>query len=161
VILQEFDLEFERTMSKKYLVFAELICDLPSNETKNVAEDSLPNESLFLISYDDVWYGYIIIYLHTQTFWPDLSSTNHRHIRYQARQYIILDDTLYLHGVDFIFQRCLTYNEVEKCLNDCHSGACGGHMSRYATVESIFVLPQTILFPLYLPFLLHFIPYFS
>jgi hypothetical protein len=68
VILQEFDLYFERAKSKKYLVFVELICDLPSTETKFMAEDSLPDESLFLISFDDAWYGNIIIYLQTQTF---------------------------------------------------------------------------------------------
>jgi hypothetical protein len=68
VILQEFDLEFERAKSKKSLVFFELICDLPYSEMGNVVEDSLPNESLFLISSDDLWYGDIIIYLQTQTF---------------------------------------------------------------------------------------------
>jgi hypothetical protein len=54
VILLEFDLEFERAKSKKYLVFVKLICDLPSTETKTVAEDSFPDESLFLISLDDI-----------------------------------------------------------------------------------------------------------
>jgi hypothetical protein len=34
VILQEFDLEFEKSKSKKNLVFVELICDLPSADTK-------------------------------------------------------------------------------------------------------------------------------
>jgi hypothetical protein len=82
VFLQEFDLEFECAKSKKSLVFSELICDLPSTDTTNVAEDSLPDESLFFISFDDVWYGDIIIYLQNQTFWMDLSSTNHRCIRY-------------------------------------------------------------------------------
>ena len=47
VILQEFDLEFDRTKSKKLLVFAEMICDFPHSATKNVAIDSLPDESLF------------------------------------------------------------------------------------------------------------------
>jgi len=56
MILQEFDLEFERAKSKKSLVFVELICDLPYSETKNVVANSLPNESLFLISSDDLWY---------------------------------------------------------------------------------------------------------
>jgi hypothetical protein len=65
VILQEFDLEFERDKSKKSLVFVELICDLPCFETENVAADSLPDESIFLISFDDLWYGDIIIYLQT------------------------------------------------------------------------------------------------
>jgi hypothetical protein len=103
VILQEFDLEFECTKSKKYLVFVELICDLPSTKTRNVVKDSLPDESLFLINSDDIWYEEIIIYLQTQTFQPNLSSTDHRRIRYQARQYIILGDTLYPHGIDSIF----------------------------------------------------------
>jgi hypothetical protein len=85
VILQKFDLEFECAKSKKSLVFAELICDLPSTETENVTKDSLPEQSLFLISSNDVWYGDIIIYLHTQTFQHDLSNIDHRCIRYQAR----------------------------------------------------------------------------
>jgi hypothetical protein len=33
MILQEFDLEFERAKSKKSLVFAGLICDFPYSET--------------------------------------------------------------------------------------------------------------------------------
>jgi hypothetical protein len=68
-----------------------------------VAEDSLLDESIFLISSYDIWYGDIIIYLQTQTFRPDLSSTDLLHIRYQARQYIILGDTLYLRGIDSKF----------------------------------------------------------
>jgi hypothetical protein len=68
-------LEFDRAMSKKSLVFVELICDFPQSATKNVAVDSLPDESLFLISNDDLWYEDIIIYLQTQTFQPTLAST--------------------------------------------------------------------------------------
>jgi hypothetical protein len=68
VILHEFDLEFECTKSKKSLVFAELICDFPHSATENVVADSLPDESLFLISTDDLWYGDTIIYLQTKTF---------------------------------------------------------------------------------------------
>jgi hypothetical protein len=137
VILQEFDLEFDRATSKKSLVFAELICDFPHPATENVAVGSLPDESLFLISTDDIWYGDIIIYLQTQTFRPALSSTERRRVRYQARQYIILGDTLYRRGIDSVFRRCLTFDEAEKALNDCHSGACGGHMSGYATAQKI------------------------
>jgi hypothetical protein len=133
VILQEFDLEFDHAKSKKSLVFVELICDFPHSAMENVVVDSLPNESLFLISTDDLWYGDIIIYLQTHIFRPALSSTERRLIHYQARQYIILGDTLYRRGIDFFFQRCLTFDEAEKALNDCNSGACGGHMCGYAT----------------------------
>ena len=45
---------------------------------------------------------------------------------------MIIDDTLYRHGVNIILRRCLTHEEAEKVLNDCHAGACGGHLSGYA-----------------------------
>jgi hypothetical protein len=151
VILQEFDLEFDRATSKKSLVFAELICDFPHPAMENVVVGSLPDESLFLISTDDIWYGDIIIYLQTQTFRPALSSTERRRVRYQACQYIILGDTLYRRGIDSVFRRCLTFDEAEKSLNDSHSRACGGHMSGYSTLprrsyaQDIFGLPYSMI----------------
>jgi hypothetical protein len=132
VSLQEFDLEFDRATLKKYLVFIKLIYDFPHTAMEKVAVDLLPDESLFLISTDDIWYEDIIIYLQTQNFRPTLSSNERRHVCYQARHYIVLGDTHYRRGIDSVFQRCLTFDEVEKDLNDCHSGACSGHMSGYA-----------------------------
>ena len=66
-------MEFEKSKSKKSLVFAELMCDFPSTDTKTVAEQLTADESLFLISTIDPWYGDIIIYLQTQNFRPELS----------------------------------------------------------------------------------------
>jgi hypothetical protein len=70
VILQEFDLEFAKSKAKKYLVFVELMCDLPHTDEETVPNDSLPDESLFLISTSDPWYGDITLYLQTQCFRP-------------------------------------------------------------------------------------------
>jgi hypothetical protein len=53
VILQEFDLEFTTAKAKKSLVFAKLICALPSADEHNEPRDPLPDESLFLISTSD------------------------------------------------------------------------------------------------------------
>jgi hypothetical protein len=118
-------LEFEKSKSKKSLVFPELISDLPSTDKESVAEYSILDESIFLISFSDQWYGDVIIYLQTQTFRPDFSSIERCRIRYQGRQYIIVGYTLYCQGVDSIFRRCLTHEEVERDLNDCHVEACG------------------------------------
>jgi hypothetical protein len=68
-----------------------------------MANNSFPDESLILISSDDIWYGDIIIYLQTQHFRLDISHVDCRHIRYQACQYIILGDTLYHRGIDSIY----------------------------------------------------------
>ncbi|MCY6488215.1 RNase H-like domain-containing protein, partial [Actinobacillus pleuropneumoniae] len=60
-ILQEFDLEFVKSKSKKALVFAELLCDLPSSSNDETSEESIVDENLFLISVSDEWYGDIIV----------------------------------------------------------------------------------------------------
>ena len=75
VILQEFYLEFEKSKSKKSLVFVELMCDFPSTDTETVAEHLIADEYFFLISTIDPWYGDIIVYLQTQTFQPKLSQS--------------------------------------------------------------------------------------
>ena len=48
-----------------------------------------------------------------------------------------MDNTLYCRGVDSILRRCLTHEEVEVVLNDCHGGACGGHLSRLSIAQKI------------------------
>ena len=68
VILQEFDLEFIKSKSKKSLVLAKLLCDLPSDSTATTSKPSIFDDSLFLIGSSDPWYGDFIIYLQTQTF---------------------------------------------------------------------------------------------
>lgn len=56
-------------------------------------------------------------------------------LHHLAKNYVIIGDTLYRRGVDSILSRCLTLEEAECVLNDCHSGACGGHLSRLATTQ--------------------------
>ena len=68
LILQEFDLEFTTAKSTKSLVFADLICSLPTDSVPSKSEDHMPDETLFLISNRDPWYGEIIVYLQTSMF---------------------------------------------------------------------------------------------
>ena len=113
------------------------MCDFPYTQSEIVAEDHLANEYLFLISTLYPWYGDIIIYLQTQTFRPDLSLSYRQRIRYQSQQYNIIGDTLYRRGADYVFRRCITHEEAERVFNDCHSGACGGHMFGFSITQNI------------------------
>jgi hypothetical protein len=77
VILKEFDLDFISTKSKKSLVFAELISELPV-ESGDIVPEELPiRGDLFLIASSDPWYGDILIYLQTLKF-PTFSSRDER-----------------------------------------------------------------------------------
>eukprot|EP00253_Pinus_taeda_P002720 PITA_02720 len=71
------------------------------------------------------------------SFLPDLSKDTRQWIRHQYQPYCIVGDILYRLGTDSFLCRCLTLEEAEQVLNDCHSGAYGGHMSGYATAKKI------------------------
>eukprot|EP00253_Pinus_taeda_P035913 PITA_35913 len=136
-ILQEFDLEFKKSKSKKALVFVKLLCDLPLSSNNATSKEVIMDENLFLISSSDPWHGDIIVYLQTQTYRSNTSRSKQRQIRYQAKDYVIVGDTLYRCGIDRVLRRCLTHEEAEKVLNDCHSGACGENQSGYAMAQKI------------------------
>ena len=104
VILQEFDLEFRLAKAKKSLVFTELLSDLPRNSEDISYDESLVNNHLFLIASSNSWYGTIIVYLQTTKFPFDVSHEEQRHIRHQAKHYLIINDTLYQRGVDLVLQ---------------------------------------------------------
>ena len=136
VILQEFDLDFMSAKFKKSLVFAELISHFPYREDI-IYDESFSDEHLFLISSQDPWYGDLIVYLQTANF-PSTFSKDERHkLCHLAKNYLIIGDTLYHRGVDSILRHCLTLEEAEVVLNDCHSGSCGGHLSRLATTQKL------------------------
>jgi hypothetical protein len=81
------------------------------------------------------WYGDIVVYLQTLKFPQHLSRDDQWCIRYQAKNYLIIKDTLYRPGVENILHRCLTHEEYDSVLNDFHSGACGGHLSELVTTQ--------------------------
>ena len=63
IILQEFELEFLKYISKKSVAFTDLMRELPYITEETEPIDSFPDESLFLISMSNPWYGYLVLYL--------------------------------------------------------------------------------------------------
>jgi hypothetical protein len=137
IILQEYDLKFSTLKSKKALILAELVTALPSDTTNAPVNTDFPDEHLFYITSDDPWYGDLLIYLCTQKFSNHLSRDDHRCIHHQAPRYLLIRDILYQWGVDTILRRCLTIDEADRVLTDCHSGACGGHLSGISMAQKI------------------------
>jgi hypothetical protein len=137
VILQEYDLEFSTPKSKKALVLAELITALPSDTPSTPVNTAFPDEHLFYISSDDPWYDDLLVYLRTQKLGNHLSRDDRRRIHHQAPRYLLIGDILYQWGVDSILRHCLTIDEVDRVLNDCHNDAYGGHLSGIATAQKI------------------------
>jgi len=136
-ILQEFDIDFASAKSKKSLVFVELISNFPRLDEDAIHVDSFADEHIFLVLSSDPWYGDIVLYIQTLKFTQYLSRDDWRRVRYQAKKYTIVSDTLYHRGIDSILRHCLTHEEDELVLNHFHKGACGGHLSGLATSQKI------------------------
>jgi hypothetical protein len=102
VVLQEFDLDFISVKSKKSLVFAELILELLVESGDVVPEESPIRGDMFLITSSDPWYRDILIYLQTLKCPTSTSHDERCRIHHQAKNYLILDDTLYRRGVECI-----------------------------------------------------------
>ena len=100
-------------------------------------EESPIQGDMFLIASLDPWYGDILVYLQTLKCPASASFDERRRICYQANNYIILKYTLYRRGIDSILHRCLTHEEAEIMLNDCHTGACGSHFPGLETAQKI------------------------
>ena len=109
------------------------MCDIPCITEETEPFHSFPNELLFLISTSDPWYGYLILYLQTRRFQPNATRDERCCIRHHAKYFLVTNDTLYRHGIDAILRHYLSHEEDEVVLNDYHSGACGGHLSRMDT----------------------------
>ena len=120
--------------------------DLPWADPGVTTQDSLPDESLFLIDLYESWYGDILIYLQTQNFQPKLSKDDRRQIFHQARHYLIVGDTLYYQVVHMVLCQCVTHNKGETILNDFHFRECVGHLSGIVAVQKY--LTRRILFSL-------------
>lgn len=85
----------------------------------------------------DPWYGNVLVYFQTQRLNPQLSRDERQRIRHQAKNYFIIGDTLYRRKVDVVLRHCLVHEEAKHVLNDCHVGACGGHLSGFVVAHKI------------------------
>ena len=81
-----------------------------------VEADSFSDEYIFLISTSYPWYGDILVYLQTLKCHASLSWEDWRKLWVNAKNYLIIDDTLYRRGVDSILRLCLADEEAKHVL---------------------------------------------
>jgi hypothetical protein len=101
-----------------------------------VPKESPIQGDMFLITSSDPWHGDILIYLQNLKC-PTTSRDERRRICHHAKNYLIINDTLYRRGVDCILCRCLTHEEAVIMLNDFHNKSFCGHLSGLETTQNI------------------------
>ena len=73
IILQDYELEFVTPKTTKALSLVQLMTELQSPYASSPPPVTLPYGHLFSISFNDPWYGDILVYLRNQNFSPHVS----------------------------------------------------------------------------------------
>lgn len=118
---------------------------MPRIYQEQCLEEDILDKHLFLIDSSDPWYENILVYLQTMRYPPNVSREERRQLRLHAKNYLIIDNTLYRRGGDCILRHCLTREEAKKTLNDYHARECGGHLSGVETTQKI--MPTVYFWP--------------
>ena len=73
----------------------------------------------------DDWRTEIVDYLR------DPSKRVERRIRFQATEYVLLDDELYYRTLDGVLLKCLGDDESKSLMSEIHEGVCRAHQSAF------------------------------
>ena len=106
-------MEFAKATSKKPLVFFEFMCDIPRASTKSEPVIHFQMNSCSWLALPNL--GMDIFLFISRHNIVSLSCNDHRRIHHHVKYYLILNDTLYRHGIDSILRRCLTHERLNMC----------------------------------------------
>jgi hypothetical protein len=126
LLLQEFNIIVLDRPGKENLVADFLSCI--KNEDDDIPlDDSFPDEHIFSLSLNTLWFAYMENYLATRNLPSHLSPHEKSKIIMQSANYSWVSHQLFRTGLDMIICRCVQEDEVPEILRSCHDGPCGGH----------------------------------
>jgi ribonuclease HI len=139
--MQEYDLEIKPTKTIRGTGLAGL---LTRSHPSVIVE---PPQVDDLIAFEEVvneielasqpWYGPIIYFLINGVCPPDMDTKAKRTLRLQIVRYVLQGQVLYRRNLDGVLSRCLTPDQAQMALEQCHSGVCGGHFSAKTTAAKV------------------------
>jgi hypothetical protein len=142
-IILEYDIEIKPTKLIKGQGLAKLMAEsnfhaLDINFLAAVDEQGeQATPSMKEVFLNSPWYADLIFVFHNLQVPPGLTKTKDRFLKLKALKFFILEGNLYWKDLGGILLNCLLKDEVDKVLQDFHTGDCGGHLSWKATANKI------------------------
>ena len=81
------------------------------------------------------WYTDILYMLTNLNAPPEQSKSKARFVKLKARNYCIMNESLYWKNPNGLLLKCLSETEAERIKQEFHAGECGGHLCWKAIVK--------------------------
>jgi hypothetical protein len=144
LLLHEFNITVLDRQGKENLV-DNFISHIKNEDDDILVDDSFPDEHLFSLFVNTLWFVDMENYLATRKLPSHLSPNEKCRIITQSANYSWVGHDLFCTGPDFIIRRCVREDEIPKILRSCH-GPCGGHFSdkhtTYKVLHSCYYWPS-------------------
>ena len=115
LLLQKFELEIKDRKGTENQVIDHLSRLENPNATsldKTLINESFPDEQLFGVQEEELWFADIVNYLVSNIMPPDLSYTQRKTFLHEVKWYIWDEPFLFRQGADQIIRRCIPYSEI-------------------------------------------------
>ena len=139
LLLQEFDLEIKDKKGCDNVIpdhLSRVEKPIVQEEEKEIVE-YFPDERLFQLSLQSLWYADFVNFLACGIMPPELSYQQRKKLRTDSRFYIWDDPLLFKRGADMIIRRCVPESQQSKILHECHESPYGGHFAGDKTAHKI------------------------
>eukprot|EP00253_Pinus_taeda_P035492 PITA_35492 len=148
LLLQEFDITIVDKPGKDNVV-ADFLSRIEHDGRNTPIEDNFPDEHLFVVSANTLWYADIANYLDTGKVPHHLPYKEQRKIIHQSTRYSWMVGYLFHTGVDQQIRRCVAEDDIYEILKVAHDGPCGGHFVDKRTGHKVLQMGfyQPCIFP--------------
>eukprot|EP00253_Pinus_taeda_P011204 PITA_11204 len=110
-------------------VVADFLSRLDNPGEATPVNDDFPDEHLFAMSTDSLWFADIANFLVTGKTPPHLAAREKQSIVQKSAAYFWIQGDLFYIGLDLIIRRCVREEKVVDILKSAHDEPCGGHFA--------------------------------
>ena len=105
-----------------------------------VIDDSFPDEHIFLLMAQNLWYADIVNYLTTGKMLVHFSTKEMKLLVEKSFNYSWISGFMFYSSLDQVMHRCIREDETYDILRACHDEPCGGHFVAKRTAFKILTI---------------------
>ncbi|KAL5563392.1 hypothetical protein UlMin_033139 [Ulmus minor] len=138
LLLQEFDLEILDRKGTENQVADHLSRLEQNQENSGVINETFPDEQFFFLTQTQgPWYADFANFLVSGLLPPDLTSQRKKKFLHDVKFYHWDEPYLFKQCADQMIRRCISKEEMEPILQQCHASPYGGHFGGIRTANKI------------------------